>query len=216
MSRTRAFTLIELLIAVAIIGILAAIAVPNFLGALMRSKVARVFADMRSIETAIESYHLDHGRYAHVIIGVGLTSRDGLPVSQSLRYQFMFTTPVAYLSTTNVMNPFDDFRKVRRAPGSPVMDAPSTYGGSYSYSNRRQYSGLASEKDQWMLVTHGPTSILIYPGFPKNKLNSVTYDLNDFRSRVYSSSNGMVSEGNVTRLGGDLSGFEKLVPTSHP
>ena len=64
-----AFTLIELLIVVAIIGILAAIAVPNFMNAQVRSKVSRVQADMRTIATALESYHISFGNYpvAHLI-----------------------------------------------------------------------------------------------------------------------------------------------------
>jgi prepilin-type N-terminal cleavage/methylation domain-containing protein len=59
----RGFTLIELLIVVGIIAILAAIAVPNFLEAQVRSKVARVRADMRSIATALECYCVDNNIY---------------------------------------------------------------------------------------------------------------------------------------------------------
>jgi prepilin-type N-terminal cleavage/methylation domain-containing protein len=55
------FTLIELLIVVAIIGILAAIAVPNFLNAQVRAKVARSYADMKSTGNAIEQLRLDRG-----------------------------------------------------------------------------------------------------------------------------------------------------------
>lgn len=61
--KPRAFTLIELLIVVAIIAILAAIAVPNFLEAQVRSKVSRVKADMRSLATALESYAVDNNEY---------------------------------------------------------------------------------------------------------------------------------------------------------
>ena len=61
--RTSGFTLIELLIVVAIIAILAAIAVPNFLEAQTRAKISRARADMRTITTGLESYHIDHNAY---------------------------------------------------------------------------------------------------------------------------------------------------------
>jgi prepilin-type N-terminal cleavage/methylation domain-containing protein len=61
--KSAAFTLIELLIVVAIIAILAAIAVPNFLEAQTRAKVSRVKSDLRSIATAIEAYRVDHNEY---------------------------------------------------------------------------------------------------------------------------------------------------------
>ena len=63
MRKQRGFTLIELLIVVAIIGIIAAIAIPNLLNAINRGRQKRTMADMRSIATAIETYSVDYGFY---------------------------------------------------------------------------------------------------------------------------------------------------------
>lgn len=58
-SSDRGFTLIELLIVVAIVGIIAAIAIPNLLNALDRGKQKRTMADLRSLATAVEQYSVD-------------------------------------------------------------------------------------------------------------------------------------------------------------
>ncbi len=59
----KGFTLIELLIVVAIIGIIAAIAIPNLLNAIDRGKQKRTMADLRSVGTAVESYSIDNNNY---------------------------------------------------------------------------------------------------------------------------------------------------------
>jgi len=59
----KGFTLIELLIVVAIIGIIAAIAIPNLLNAIQRGKQKRSMADMRAVGTAVEAFAVDNNRY---------------------------------------------------------------------------------------------------------------------------------------------------------
>ncbi len=63
MKRQKGFTLIELLIVVAIIGIIAAIAIPNLLNAINRGRQKRTMSDIRSIATALEAYSVDFNFY---------------------------------------------------------------------------------------------------------------------------------------------------------
>ena len=62
-TKTAGFTLVELLIVVAIIGIIAAVAVPNLLNAVDRAKQKRTMADMRSLAEGVEAYSVDFTIY---------------------------------------------------------------------------------------------------------------------------------------------------------
>ena len=57
------FTLIELLIVVAIIGIIAAVAIPNLLNAVDKGKQKRSMADLRALGVAVEAYAVDNSSY---------------------------------------------------------------------------------------------------------------------------------------------------------
>lgn len=98
--RNKGFTLIELLIVVAIIGILAAIAVPNFLNAQLRAKIGRVQSEFATCKTAFEMYRLDTGGRLPNAWADG-----GWYAAWS-----RFTTPVAYLSSV----PIDVFQPKQR------------------------------------------------------------------------------------------------------
>ena len=62
-GRVAGFSLIELMIVVAIVGMLASIAVPNFFRFTMKSKTAEAKANIAAIRTAETSYHATSGVY---------------------------------------------------------------------------------------------------------------------------------------------------------
>ncbi len=137
MKSTRAFTLIELLIVVAIIAILAAIAVPNFLEAQTRSKVSRAKTDMRSLCVAIESYRTDNNGYPIPSFGHstdGATDSTFEVTNEAMSILSMtdnrgVTTPVAYIAVM----PRDVFS-----------------------TKAQQWFGYMGWKDRWILTCYGP------------------------------------------------------------
>lgn len=141
--RPQAFTLIELLIVVAIIAILAAIAVPNFLEAQTRSKVARVKADFRTLTVGFEAYRVDNNRYPIPSTpegGLIVNPRTASTVSPfETRSPILLTTPIAYL-TSLTADPF----AVTRAFESPLYHCYV-----YDYVDLRQRN---APLHNWVLI----------------------------------------------------------------
>jgi len=210
MNKLKGFTLIELLIVVAIIGILAAIAVPNFLNAQVRAKVARAESEIRSLKNSLESFFIDNNAYmpmntdrtimnkqyrglateaakggaviniAHIAIGNARTGR-----------RLYLTTPVAYISSI----PYDPFR------GSGTD-------GGYGYGSDGQ--------SYYILTSWGPDSGDGHSGIKGGELDEREYTgarLSDFRRAgirksnyvlaglKYDPSNGTSSAGDILSCG---------------
>jgi general secretion pathway protein G len=65
-SRNLGFTLVELLVVVAIVGILAVVAVANLVSAVQRGRQKRTMADIRNVALAVEAYQTDYSIYPSI------------------------------------------------------------------------------------------------------------------------------------------------------
>jgi general secretion pathway protein G len=146
--------LIELLIVIAIIGILAAIAIPNLLNAVQRGKQKRTMADMRSFATAIEAYAVDNNSYPAGSCATGAFTTAGTAMSD---------TSLSILVPTYIAQP-------------PRIDG---WGRAMFYNVR----GPAGQFDSYNLVSYGrdgsaDTSIVC--GTTTNFNNDIVYSDGSF------------------------------------
>lgn len=63
MKTSRGFTLIELLVVVLIIGILAALAFPQYQVAIEKSRASEALINLKSLVNSVKLYYLSHGQY---------------------------------------------------------------------------------------------------------------------------------------------------------
>lgn len=96
------FSLIELLIVVAIIGIIAAIAVPQLMNAMDRGRQRRSMADMRNIATANGTLRVDTGAYGANLAALAPTYMQVAPANDGWGTAFVYATGAdTYTITSN-------------------------------------------------------------------------------------------------------------------
>lgn len=174
MKQTKGFTLIELLIVVAIIGILAAIAVPNFLNAQMKARLARVASEQRSTATALEQYRLDWNTYVE---------DHDFPSDASQKGLFRITSPIAYMSNL----PTDVF--VSR------FDEGVEGNVTYEFGSGKMGGCNPFPANAYIIISAGPDLVEQVDGndcFP----NTVVI-------QAFDVSNGLKSSGDIFLMGGE-------------
>ncbi len=189
--RKKAFTLIELLIVVAIIAILAAIAIPNFLEAQVRSKVARAQSDLRQIDTAVKAYYVDWNSYPTGVSWSAASTRMEYRPGPMWR---QLSTPVAYL-TSAFRDAFVNYgthsSSVQAGDGDlldPFYQCAAGYLGPWIDRNQPM--------SEWMGMSYGPDNA------DDTNLNSQYPYTRD--AMPYDPTNGTVSWGDIYRHAGKV------------
>jgi prepilin-type N-terminal cleavage/methylation domain-containing protein len=188
MTERRGFTLIELLIVVAIIGILAAIAVPNFMNARTRAMVARVYGDIRAIGNALEVYALDNNEYPNFMPPGGPNDLGKFGLKK-------LSSPISYISSAILWDPF--------MPAGVETNHGPSYPPPYNYiyHDQKTTGGRNSNwwqnydpegKYQWYLCSVGPDQLFYHPDTSAPRWNWLI---------SYHPSNGLVSLGNIYLYG---------------
>lgn len=184
------FTLIELLIVVAIIGILAAIAVPNFLNARMKAMVGRVQADHKAVKTAIEMYAIDYGRYPaygnpdDYVTAISAGALTYLPTR--------ITTPTSYISTL----PYDPF-------------PPQEMGGDVATHPTQSYKYIHAYDEVYKGQTFVGKHLRIHTETTYGSERPVMYEIwslgpdqvPNHTGMLYDTSNGLFSDGDMITHG---------------
>jgi len=224
--KTKGFTLIELLIVVAIIGILAAIAIPNFLEAQTRAKIAKAVGDMRTIATAIHMYTTDNqvpppgktysGDPSFYNAILAMRYNNPPRTSWFISCEFL-TTPIAYITSFPndpfflKAHPLYNILSFEYVNLIGVVNDPNS-GASQAIKDmlsprkiRLNGPGSPAQTTSFILACAGPDQM--YPA-----IQHITYDPNATAYFVfgtptsypsaapYDPTNGTISEGTIYRL----------------
>ena len=210
----RAFTLIELLIVVAIIAILAAIAVPNFLEAQTRAQVSRSEADQRAVHTALEAYSVDFNTYPpNLRDSIGRANVMTMAMGVMPFVPYTLTTPIAYMTAV----PLDHFKpRIMRDHQHSFMYFNATNvpdaGNRAAYRARVESRPMASatslQAPAFFLVSVGPDTrmgtMAVETGM-KGEMpiySIMTMSMPSMGSPVrYDPTNGTISDGDIVRHG---------------
>ncbi|MFB3786008.1 MAG: type II secretion system protein [bacterium] len=182
-KRNQGFTLIELMTVATIISMLFAIAVPNFLNAVIRAKVARSMAEQEILAWALEMYFVDRDEYP-------INREPGKALPGDLN---RLSTPIPYVNSI----PEDIFLFPAHRERHEFVESERAGNMTYFYLNFLQATG-----QRVMLPPYGyngSANYVVYGLGPSFKTSFDPMTPENFIS--YTPSNGMFSDGVLTTFG---------------
>lgn len=135
LKRQDGFTLVELMVVVAIIGLLSAVAVPNFKKYQAKAKISEAKLQLSALYTAEASFFSDYNMYAHCLTYMGF---DPGPEMLNRYYAIGFVTPVAYDATaySSAVNSGLNSAVGTGCPNAATVAAVTTTGVSPNSTNQ--------------------------------------------------------------------------------
>jgi type IV pilus assembly protein PilA len=141
----KGFTLIELMIVVAIIGILAAVAIPQYQDYTVKAKLSKVMSYAKPIQTALALFNQEQGSFPTVAdawTSLGLSASPSASTEVSA-VSVIASTGAITLTLTGIKNPGVDTGTVTMTPtvGSTSISWANTCGGALTDAIAKKYFG---------------------------------------------------------------------------
>ena len=151
----KGFTLIELMIVIAIIIILAAVAIPNYLKMTDRAKRSRIAGDFESLATALEAYKTDWGFYPTEDVTVGYS----YTIGKNNNSDSLVETELAGTSAAGTGRNNADHNTTSTGEQSPIEYIKlATLNSMVNpfFPNEDYYYYVSKSGNHWLLAAHIP------------------------------------------------------------